>query len=120
MIWAFSLQGRPMPWKRAQSRGGQRFTDPAQRRYQSALATMAIATRPAGWKNDASFSVLLVVTPKDKIRTDLDNFAKQVGDALNDVVWADDSQIDEWRIVREGPSPTKCGIRVVVETREAS
>ncbi len=54
---------------------------------------------PASWSNrkrDAAASGELAPTSKP----DGDNYAKLVGDALNKIVWVDDSQIVMWQIFK--------------------
>ena len=44
---------------------------------------------------------------------DLDKQARQLGDALNGVLWRDDAQISSWRVVRRWG--TEAGITVIVQ-----
>lgn len=106
---SFVVEGPPVPWQRAMSKGGQRFTSAKQRKYQRLIALVAAAhTLPrTGWHTDARYAVELDVYQQDRKRRDLDNFQKQLGDACNAVLWDDDSQIDEWHsrryVSRERP-----------------
>lgn len=55
----------------------------------------ALAARPDGWPTDARYSLTIIPHFPDLRRRDLDNLEKTVGDALNGIIWDDDSQIDE-------------------------
>lgn len=55
---------------------------------------------PRGWQRDGRFAVEVVAHVQPRQRCDLDNVAKQVGDALNRLVWIDDRRIDAWALVR--------------------
>lgn len=110
------LLGQPVPWARAGGRGSQRFTPTKQRNNAATLrmaaqqamieanhgiavidqpvrldilAEMAI---PASWsrrkKNDA-----IIGNIKPSGRPDLSNVIKQIEDALNGVVFCDDSLV---------------------------
>ena len=69
---------------------------------------------PADWPRDARYSVELHVAYATRHPRDIDNAAKMVGDALNTVVWADDSQIDRWLIMRGTPDRAKAGVMAIV------
>ncbi len=110
-------EGQPLPWQRASTRGGQRFTPAKQRGYQEHLQWAAIAALGAKtWDRKPCFSVELDVYRKSRTRYDLDNAEKQIGDALNGVVWDDDSQIVEWRarkLIDRGRPRVEIRIRAV-------
>jgi Holliday junction resolvase RusA-like endonuclease len=123
----FTLHGEPMGWQRggirvARTRGGKAFatvyTPAKTRKYQTALAMAAkIAMRgkapldgplkltvtafmgvPSSWsakKRDAALAGVIRPTGKP----DFDNFLKQV-DALKTIVWADDAQVVDGRLVK--------------------
>jgi Holliday junction resolvase RusA-like endonuclease len=67
---------------------------------------MAFLAVPASWSNKKRDAALAGIV-RHTGRPDFDNFAKIGCDALNGIVWADDSQIVEARIVKlysESPS----------------
>ncbi len=47
-----------------------------------------------------SVAVTISVMPPDRRRRDLDNLLKLLLDAMNGILWSDDSQIDDLHIVR--------------------
>ncbi len=51
-------------------------------------------------------AVTIYVSPPDKRRRDLDNLLKAPLDALTGILWDDDGQIDDLRIVRKQPLGT--------------
>jgi Holliday junction resolvase RusA-like endonuclease len=62
-----------------------------------ALAVDAIFSVPASWSNTKKQQALTgIVRPTGK--PDADNIVKAVGDALNEIVWRDDSQVVDCRI----------------------
>lgn len=108
---AVRVDGTPVPQPRARvvrgARGGVG-------RYESAAAAewkglVAISTRlalmswrqaaAARWPTDTEYSVEIEVR-RARAVGDLDNFAKAVLDACNGIVWADDRQLRELRVVR--------------------
>lgn len=104
----FTVPGQPLPWQRARRKGKQHFNSPEQVAYKDRIRWAALQAgarlRPPH-SGRASVEALVVVASKR--RSDLDNFAKQLGDAGNGLLWEDDSQIDEWlirrRVDRENP-----------------
>jgi crossover junction endodeoxyribonuclease RusA len=55
---------------------------------------------------DGRVRVCIYASPPDRRRRDLDNLCKPMLDALTHAgVWADDSQIDDLRIIRCPPAP---------------
>lgn len=111
----FWVPGRPIPWKRAASNGGQRYTPAPQRAYQRQVAACArevlLGTE---WTKHARYRAEITITPPDRRRFDLDNVAKTALDALNLVVWNDDSQVDMLVVGRLGPDKEAPGMRVVI------
>jgi Holliday junction resolvase RusA-like endonuclease len=104
----FEVPGEPVPWQRvARGRGGRAYVPEETADYQQSIAIHALQARQlfavgkTPWPMDARYKVELTVVRSPRARrSDLDNYAKTVGDGANGVVWDDDSQIDEWRIVR--------------------
>lgn len=106
----FTIPGDVVPWARAGSKGKIRFTPRKQADYATAvklICSAAMKGKPplegpimldltATYPWPASMSARKRATPVAQWRTarpDIDNVAKIVGDALNRIAWADDSQI---------------------------
>lgn len=114
----FWVPGRPIPWKRVASNGGQRFTPRPQRAYQRFIASLAVAAMPKGWPLDMRYRLELDVVQPDRRAADLSNFTKNVEDALNTVAYLDDARIDELVIKRLEPNKATPGMRVVITVLE--
>jgi len=92
----FVVPGPVVPWQRAASVGARRFTPAKQRQYQANVRMHALAARPRGpWlpSKHARYRVDVEAYLPDERRRDLDNVAKTVLDALNGVLYLDDSQV---------------------------
>lgn len=122
----------PVPWQRARTGGGRHFTDPKVegfKRTVAALGRLAMAGAqplagplamvvecvlpiPPSWsKARAQKAAAGEITPASK--PDWDNLGKGVSDALNGIVYADDAQVVDGRVVkRYGANPC-----VLVEVR---
>lgn len=117
----FTVPGKPTAWQRAglSTKQGRAliYTKSESRSYQSLVREAA----QAKWQREPSagpFNLSVTVSvlrPKAHYlrgvlrpsapdlccrRPDLDNVAKQIGDALNGVVWRDDAQINTLRVER--------------------
>lgn len=99
-VCEFTVWGPPVAWQRAiPVREGRKVSMklPAKSRdYQALVRNMANLRLPRGWPMDARYKVLVQFTGKG----DYDNYLKQVGDALNETAWNDDSQIDDGHGIR--------------------
>jgi len=92
----FVVPGPVVPWQRAASVGARRFTPAKQRQYQQLVRMHALAARPRGpWlpSKHARYRVDVEAFLPDERRRDLDNIAKTLLDALNGVLYLDDSQV---------------------------
>ena len=108
---AFSAIGQPVPKQRPRvtRRHGRTFTyTPARTRQYEKHVAFCAATSLALWRKehgrwdmDAGFCVTLRVVMGDERRRDLDNCGKSILDALNGILWADDSQVQELNVKRE-------------------
>lgn len=121
MTLRIEIPGPPQTWKRTTTSRGVRVTPKAMRDYQRLIgwhASRAIWCRLGSWPKTARYSVRIEVVParRQGRRTgaDLDNYAKQI-DALNGLVWDDDSQVDEIHVLRRPPDPTAPRITIVVD-----
>jgi crossover junction endodeoxyribonuclease RusA len=93
---SFTVPGPVVPWQRAASVGARRFTPAKQRQYQANVRMHALAARPRGpWlpSKHARYRVDVEAYLPDERRRDLDNVAKTILDALNGVLYLDDSQV---------------------------
>ena len=93
------VPGEPVPKARARTVRGHSYTPERTLRAQQAVAWEARRT----WKLSpmrGSVRLGLVFRCGSRRRTDIDNLAKLVMDALNGVVWEDDSQIEELHVYR--------------------
>ncbi len=99
----FTVNGPPKPWQRTQGKGGKRFKAQETRRYQRFVGYAALAVRGAqvpAWPLDARYRMHVHAFFGDRRRRDIDNVSKQLMDALNGVLWDDDSQVDELFVKR--------------------
>jgi Holliday junction resolvase RusA-like endonuclease len=105
----FKIPGKPCAWQRARSNGKVRFDSPEQTRNKLTVATIGsnamqgqpplegplyvniVATWP--WPKSMSLKKRAAHHGYYTARPDADNIAKLLGDALNNIVWRDDSQI---------------------------
>jgi crossover junction endodeoxyribonuclease RusA len=111
----FIVPGPPVSWSRTATVNGRRLTPKAQREYQRharTCATVAIAQR--AWDPSARFAVVVRITRADRRRCDIDNGAKTILDALNGVVWLDDSQVDRLEVERMPPNKERPHVEVEV------
>jgi Holliday junction resolvase RusA-like endonuclease len=109
------IQGSPVPKQRprfVRSRDGNgnvfAFTPPKTRAYEKVVQLCAIRSlndwrvaEKLDWPSKNRFSIRIHFFMPDRHIRDLDNCVKSVTDALNKVVFDDDSQIDELYAVRD-------------------
>lgn len=113
---AFEVPGPVVPWQRTASVNGRRVTPARQRDYQDRVRWMALKARQEQrepWPlDDAARYRLHLAVYRDARRLDLDNCLKTYGDALNGVLWLDDSQAwtlsAERHVDRENPRTIVC------------
>ena len=97
---AFTVPGCPRPKERARrGKGGGWYTPRRTSAYEDAVGW---AARGAGCRKprDGRFRVKLDLWFPDHRRVDADNCCKSVLDALNGIVWRDDSQVVELVVTR--------------------
>ena len=117
----FTVEGRPVPWQRRVPYKGRYLTPKRSRAYKERVglaALHAINRQQMAWKPlTVRVLVSLRVYPPDRRHGDVDNYEKQIGDALQGIAYVNDKQV-RWspsttiEVDRERP-------RVEVEIREA-
>ena len=112
-----NVEGAPVPKQSTRFDGhGHAHTDPRIKAWQEKVAWAALQALPTyGWEiTDEPVKITCVFSLPDKRRRDLDNLMKAVKDALNDIVWQDDCQvqmIDAQKVVnKDNP-----GVTILVE-----
>ncbi len=113
----FTVPGKPVPKGRPRTvrRNGRviTFTPARTRRYERIVGICALAARPVGWPLDARYRVVLSVSGANP-RADLDNVAKAVLDGCEGVLWTNDRQVCDLRVVR---AQDEAGVAVDVEVQ---
>lgn len=99
-VVSFGVVGKPVQWRIGRTRRGRTYVPTEVQSYRNLLALSATAAKPASWNKDNRYALEIVVHYRDGKRRDLENLISVVQDALNGIVWADDSQIDDVRAVR--------------------
>lgn len=114
----FVVPGPVVPWQRAASVGTRRYTSTKQCSYQASVRMHALAARPRGpWLPSKAqrYRVDVEAYLPDARRRDLDNVAKTILDALNGVLYLDDSQVVTLLVAKH---IDRADPRVVVAVRE--
>ena len=125
MTLSFFIPGPPVTWKRSNG-AGRRFTEAKDRAYRKHVQTCALGAligpgfpAPGLFPKDARYAVHIAVKQATRGDADLSNYAKSVEDALNGVVWHDDSQIDRLLVERlwEGETGTRVTVEVIAMSK---
>lgn len=121
----------PQPWRRARKNGKRHFTDAKSRAYRDAVASLVKVELPQGFPNGMAFRMdacFLFRIPKSwpkykKLsppvhlsRPDVDNLGKALADALNGIIWDDDSQIYDWRASKGYAETPGIHLKIMVES----
>jgi Holliday junction resolvase RusA-like endonuclease len=98
----FEVRGKPVQWRTGRTKKGWTFVPPDVRAYRSQIAIAAAAAihRHGQWDKSRKIGLFLTVSYQDRKRRDLENLISVVQDALNDIAYLDDSQIDQLMAVR--------------------
>jgi Holliday junction resolvase RusA-like endonuclease len=116
----FTIPGRPVAWARARiNRAGKHYTDDRTRAYKTMVGTLAKIAMRGGdpFAGGVLLNISVVMTPPsilNKKQTeaaisggvaaitgqDVDNFAKAVMDAMNEIVYRDDRQITSLTVTK--------------------
>ena len=97
------LPGVPVPKARARTgRGGHFFTPAKTRNYELALATPAKCVMGGASRSRArcGSSLRCKRNSLPTARPDADNYLKSAKDALNGIVWKDDAQVVDARVIK--------------------
>lgn len=98
---SFTVPGPVVPKHRPRFTGGYAYTDSRTRKYEQHVRTSAMAALEAWklknghWNGARRFILSVSVYMPDKRKRDLDNCLKSISDALNGLLYNDDSQLDE-------------------------
>jgi Holliday junction resolvase RusA-like endonuclease len=96
----FTVGGKPQGKQRPRlGKGGRVYTPAATKRYERMVKWSALEARPRGWKLTGRFRVEVACYFPDERRRDCDNVLKSVMDALNRVLYNDDSQVTIARVL---------------------
>lgn len=100
----FSVPGMPVPKGRPRlGKHGNVYTPKRTTTFETAVRVHALKARVlAQWPLSASleYAVSILVFIKSRRRKDVDNVSKAILDAMNGVVYADDSQVVEIHVYR--------------------
>lgn len=110
------VQSFILPWPASvnalyRSVGGRVRVSAAARSWKAQAMALLNSSRCTGvsWPLVGRLGVVIEAWPPNQRARDLDNLIKVVLDAGNQLLWLDDSQIDDIRIVRMGVDPDKKG-----------
>ncbi len=110
MLISLEFPIRPIPKRRPRLSRHNVYTPEKTKNFETDLKYLAMAQLSKGFKPfESAVSLRLVFNfkrPKGKVgphvcRPDLDNLIKAVKDAMNGVIWADDSQINICTAVKQ-------------------
>jgi len=104
---SFNLMGQPVPWARSRQSGKRHFTSKKVSDYKDALRWAAVGQERTFFEGPVRVDLTVHIgIPKSWSkkkqkechnfhpgRPDLDNYIKIVLDAMNDIVWNDDAQV---------------------------
>lgn len=106
---------RPQLEAAAAKPGVRSFTPPETKAYEELIGWCAIAAGARRARLQPPYKLTVRIWWPDARRRDADNVLKATQDALNHVVWTDDSQITETRTVVEGIDRENPRILITVE-----
>lgn len=113
----FEWPGNPMTWKRANTSGNRRTSDPAMRQRKKQLKEHVSLIRPKAWpvmSDSAAYALKIVICKRSKWRIypgDVDNFSKLIMDAMEGVLYPNDKQVVDQhtrKIIGEKPFTWVC------------
>ena len=98
----FEIPGPPKPKDRPRF-SGHAYTTKATKDYEHVVTLSALAAlvQHPGWDTSGRFGIRVTFFMGDKRKRDLDNCLKSVTDALNKLLYKDDSQLDAISAYRE-------------------
>lgn len=112
VLW---VPGEPVPKGRPRlARGGRTYTPKRTLKWEACIASGAKAWLAAGGKPfDGPVVLTAWFSMPTRRRADVDNLAKCVMDALNDIVYADDSQV-ELLVCGRRYDKARPGVRIII------
>ena len=92
---SFTVDINPLPKERPRLGNGHAYTTAKTRDYEHTIAQYALITMNQAQLDTMEGDLGLIVRfyRKDNRRVDLDNLLKAIKDALNGIIWYDDSQV---------------------------
>jgi Holliday junction resolvase RusA-like endonuclease len=124
-ILSFTIPGPPQPKERARKgKSGKWYTPERTRRYEAHVHTCALAgvspqARERCFAAERIELLSLLVFFPDGRRRDGDNVAKAIQDALNGVLWVDDSRIRQLSVTKSvDPSNPRVDVQVQFDRKE--
>ena len=123
---AYSIPGDPVPKGRPRVYGKRTVTPDRTVAYEAAVrmhtTAALVRARRAGvrWDASARIEVLLVTHRSTRHQFDVDNVAKAWADGAQSVLYANDAQIDDLRVLRGALDAEHPRLVVVVRTWSAS
>ena len=109
-VLTFAVPGQPKPKGRPRfTKSGFTYTPKDTKEYEQAVRVAAIAAltewrgehEGVHWNASGPFALRVFLFMGDKRKRDLDNCLKSISDALNKLLYNDDSQIDELFCLRD-------------------
>jgi len=124
----FTVPGKPVPFARVFVGNDGKCHVPAEmrayKRHVAAYALQARCRMPDGWSLDERYDVeihVYRVSPAGRRRAgDIDGYAKTLLDALNKVVWVDDSQVRRLEVEILDTEPGGERVTIAVAPRKAA
>ena len=110
----FSIPGVPVPKGRPRLGGGHAYTPQRTKAYEAKVKMLALRARQEARLKPFRGDVSVVVDIYGLTRGDITNVAKAVEDAMNGVIYEDDSQIQRILVERFDGNPH---VEVTVEER---
>lgn len=111
---SFFVDGNPVPKQSYRAVHGGGYTDPRVKAWQEKVADVASLNMRGKDMLTGLITIELQFFLSDKRRKDWDNLSKGVCDALNGIVYKDDSQIEQ-ATIEKAYSKEEPGVYVLVE-----
>lgn len=109
----FWVDGQPLPKQSYRAVKGGGYTDPRVKAWQNTVAVRAIEAMQGREPYKCAVIMQVHFYRANKVRADLDNLNKAVSDAMNGIVFEDDTQAVDLRLIKY-VRPRKPGAQVWV------